>query len=274
MLQSFDLSAYCQRIGLSETIMIDADSLTNVCQAQAFAIPFENFDIHLGRPILLGVEALTEKLVGNRRGGFCFELNGLLQQALQAFGFDVRPLLARVHFRGEHLGRTHLLSLVTLGDQRWVVDVGFGGACGLYAPALLVYDQVFSQSGQQFRFVRHPAYGTMFQALWQNDHSAPPDWKNIYSFDDQIVDAGDIAMGNYFASTSPNSIFTLMRIATKPLLDGRISLSDFELKIRRAGSETVQQLPDGEAYLIALEDYFGIKLDAPYTALRPIKKPA
>ncbi len=273
MSQGFDLSAYCRRVGLSGDLEADEESLKRICQAQILTIPFENFNIHLGRPVLLDTAALTKKLIVNRRGGFCFELNGLLTLALQAVGFEVRPLLGRVHLRGEHLGRTHQLCLVTLNGQHWIADVGFGGG-GLTMPALLVYNEPMHQSDQPLRFVQHAAYGTMLQVLFKDDQTGETFWKDIYSFDDQIVEAGDIAMGNYFASTSPDSFFTRMRVATMPLPDGRVSLTDFELKISRAGREDVLQLPDNEAYLSALDEYFGIQLDAAYTDLKPIKKPA
>ena len=92
-----DLDAYLGRIRLSGAQGVNEDRLEALHRAQVYTIPFENFDILLGRGIALEPEALVDKLVHRRRGGYCFELNGLLRLALEASGFEVRRLLARVH---------------------------------------------------------------------------------------------------------------------------------------------------------------------------------
>jgi N-hydroxyarylamine O-acetyltransferase len=111
----FDLSAYLARIGLSELCssdggikgVADIALLQRVHRAQALTIPFENFDICLQRPIKLDSQSLQQKLVSQRRGGYCFEVNGLLLIALQALGFEARALLCRVHTNGQFTGHTH-----------------------------------------------------------------------------------------------------------------------------------------------------------------------
>lgn len=273
MLNSADLSAYLGKVGLDLPLSVSEETLKQVHCAQIQCIPFENFDVLLQREMLLAPPALLQKLVYQQRGGYCFELNGLLLLVLRTLGFDARGALARVHLRGDHLGRTHLMCRVRLNAQEWIADVGFGGGCGLVEPALLQYDIPFEQAGQRLRFVADEGYGTMLQ-LWWHEHDGDGFWKNIYSFDNEIVDAGDIAMAHHFTATSPQSLFTHTRVVTIPTADGRLSLLNDELKISRNGIDEHVQLPEGEPYLAALERYFGIRLAVDYNDLKPIKKPA
>ena len=96
-------------------------------RAHLLSIPYENLDIHLGRPVTLDPAAMFTKLVDARRGGWCYEMNGTLGQALTAMGFDVRYVSGAVHraTRGEAALGNHLVLIVTL-DRPWIVDVGFG----------------------------------------------------------------------------------------------------------------------------------------------------
>ena len=115
----FDLNAYLARIGLSvpQGTEVDVALLHRVHRAQALSIPFENFDICLGRSIKLDAQSLQDKLVQQQRGGYCFEVNGLLLLALQALGYEARALLCRVHTNGQSTGRTHQIILVSLAGQ-------------------------------------------------------------------------------------------------------------------------------------------------------------
>jgi N-hydroxyarylamine O-acetyltransferase len=133
---SIDLDAYLARVGLSAAPGVDENGLRELHDAQFHSIPFENLDIHLGREILLDPESLSKKLVGKLRGGYCFELNGLLLLAMNALGFTARPLLARVHLGDSPTSLTHQISLVSLEGRDWIVDAGFG-AGGPRRPYLL-----------------------------------------------------------------------------------------------------------------------------------------
>ncbi|MDN3720009.1 arylamine N-acetyltransferase [Roseibium salinum] len=124
---SFDLAPYLHRIGL-ESCSADLAGLRQLQSAQISAIPFENVLPFSGRVPDLAGESLWRKLVDERCGGFCFELNSLLGNALEAVGFTSRKVLARVRM-GEAEGgaRTHLAFVVALDGQEWLVDAGFGG---------------------------------------------------------------------------------------------------------------------------------------------------
>lgn len=261
---AFDPGAYLKRIGLTEPPPPTLEGLHTLQRAQALAIPFENFDVLLGRGISLEPEKVFDKLVHHKRGGYCFELNGLLERALQVFGFTVRALLGRVHLSGKPGGRTHQVALVTIEGERWVADAGFGGTT-LLAPMRLVTDERQNVPGFVCRFIADPAYGFMYQ------QETPTAWANQYSFDlEHVVDA-DRELGNWWTSTNPKDFFTWARVCARQLPNGRVTLFDRKMTLRDGGTETVTVLEEGEPYLSALREHFGIELDAPYSAIKPLR---
>ena len=210
----FDDDQYIQRVGLRARVRPNEAGLEDIHRQQVYSLPFENFDILLGRQIALDEAALFSKMVQNPRGGYCFELNGLLQIALSRFGFQSRPLLARVHVAshvGGHVtGREHQLLLVTINNRDWIADVGFG-ANGLRAPIPFEPGQERVQDGDTYRLMPHELYGTMLQ------QRADEGWQNLYSFDLTPALPADIELGNYFTSNNPKSFFTYTRVATRPI---------------------------------------------------------
>ena len=262
-INAFDLEAYLERLKYSGPVKPTDDRLEALHRAQYFTIPFENFDILLGRGISLEPAVLFDKMVSRARGGYCFELNGLFLMALHAFGFDARALLARVQVSGTPTGRGHQVALITIKGRQWIADVGFGSP-NLRAPIPLELDHPKTQDGQTFRLKDAANLGSMLQILIDDQ------WQDLYSFDLGHVFPDDIAYGNYYTSTNPGSFFTNTRVAALPLDNGAITLFNNTLKIMTANKEQVQELPEGQAYLDALKNHFGIELDAPYQALRPL----
>ena len=123
-----DLDAYFARTGYRGTRSPTLDTLHAIARAHVQSIPFENLDVLLDRPIDLEPDALMQKLVHDRRGGYCFEHNTLLLEVLTALGFHARPISARVRYqrpREYTPARTHLLVRVEL-DESWLADVGVG----------------------------------------------------------------------------------------------------------------------------------------------------
>jgi len=260
-----NIDAYLERIGVDSAISISEDCLEQLHRSHAYTIPFENFDILLGRGIDLSLERLFQKIIFESRGGYCFELNGLYLQLLLALGFRAKPLLARVHTRGTPSGRNHQLSLVELNGREWIADVGFG-ADGLRAPIPFEIDRINEQDNQQFRLVDSPPYGTMLQLLEEDQ------WQNLYSFDLEYVCMADIYSGNHYTSTSPYSFFTWSRVATLPSETGRTSLNDFQLKVISSNSIESIELEDNETYLDHIKKHFGIIINEPYEKIRPLNQ--
>lgn len=261
---TFNKEEYLKRISFpNKEVAVDFETLKAIHRAQHTAVPFENFDILLGREIRLEPKSLFQKLVGQKRGGYCFELNGLLLMALKEFGFEARPLLGRVHLSGEPSGRSHQTTLVTIGDEKWLVDVGFGAESPLI-PIPIVHDQPVSFEDQSYRIINDAQFGYMLQS------KQGADWKNLHSFDLNPVLEIDIKFGNHFTSTSPESFFANARIAALPVENGRLTLYNDRIKKVLNGKEEVIMLKDDASYLAALEKEYGITIDAEYNALKPL----
>jgi N-hydroxyarylamine O-acetyltransferase len=139
------------------------------------AIPFENLDPLLGRPVRLDLRFLEEKLITQRRGGYCFEQNTVLAAALEAIGFRVRTLAARVVWRAQDSPRTHMLLLVDAGPEgTYIADVGFGGYL-LGAPLELALDQVQQSTGGDWLIVEAEREFLLQVRL-------PLGWRDVYRF--------------------------------------------------------------------------------------------
>jgi N-hydroxyarylamine O-acetyltransferase len=256
-----DLDAYLERVALEGPIRPDVDCLARLQRAQLMHIPFENFDIQLGKDISLQPAALFDKLVRRRRGGYCFELNGLLMHALEALGYQPRPYLARVIFgRGSPGAHTHQILIVHVDQRDWLVDVGFGGP-GLRAPLLLEIGREEVQDSDRFRLESDDQFGHILQK------SVAGQWMDLYAFELQRALPLDFEMANFFMSRYPQSHFRLNRVAALLQTGGRVTLLNFTLSVERDGQSTSRELPDGAQYIAALSEYFGIQLDARYEDL-------
>jgi len=123
-----DLTAYFERIGFTGDARPDAATLVALHRAHLFAIPYENFDVQFGAPVSIDPAAAYEKIVTRRRGGWCYEMNGLFGWALEAIGFRVTRLAGGVRrdLMGEVMVGNHLVLKVDLDDGPWIADVGFG----------------------------------------------------------------------------------------------------------------------------------------------------
>ncbi len=253
------MDEYCSRIGVSTPGRPCQDVLAELQFAQLQSIPFENFDILLGRGIDLDPAAQVDKLLRGRRGGYCFELNGLFLRALQAAGFEARPLLARVHLHGEPTGRSHQVTGVTLAGRTWLVDTGFGSRT---PPCPLPLEEgTVTRCGRDSYRMRGHALGLLLQVREDED------WIDLYSLDCMPVVPMDIVYGNHYTSTHPDSHFTRMRIAVIRRENGMLRLQDRRCTMGRGPDMSVIQFPDAPGYLDALEEHFGIALDVPYSDL-------
>ena len=126
-IRKVDAASYLKRIGYRGPLTPHIDVLRRMHHRHLLTVPFENLDIHVGRPIILDERFFYEKIVENRRGGYCYELNGCFAWLLKRLGFKVSMLSARVARKegGFSPDFDHLTLLVRLGE-RWLVDVGFG----------------------------------------------------------------------------------------------------------------------------------------------------
>jgi N-hydroxyarylamine O-acetyltransferase len=254
---SFDVDAYCARIHYIGPRDVSAATLRGLHVAHTHAVPFENLDIHLGRPLSLDPSDLFSKIVTRHRGGYCYELSGGFALLLQALGFQVQGLLARVLYgRATLLPRTHQLLLVTGEDEAWIADVGFGRQ-SLPAPVRLTPDVVDQQGPDTFRLRKT---GQTF-ALQKRLEGR---WQDLYAFSLEPFLPVDYLPFNHWHSTSPQSQFTQRKICTIPTATGRIVAVDLEFKIRtQETTETIEATTMPE-YLRLLHEYFGLEIEGAF----------
>lgn len=256
------LAKYLARIGLSQQPSLDVKGLYQIHLAQFFSIPFENLDIHLGREISLKPQRILQKILDEKRGGYCFELNALLLMALHALGFQARSILARVHLgQDEPGGRTHQICAITLGNRLWISDVGFG-AGGPRVPLALQSEIEIAMPYVAYRFKKHPHFG------WILETKEDSLWKQRYSFDLGYVHQNDLELGNFFTSHSPNTHFTQIKTVSLPTSTGRISLRDNVLTTLKNGMIKKEYVPDEQAFVQLLEAKFGIEIQQPFKGFK------
>jgi N-hydroxyarylamine O-acetyltransferase len=211
-------------------------------------------DIHLGRPIIPEEIALYRKIVEQRRGGFCYELNGLFAWLLRELGFEVTLLSARVSHGDGSFSREfdHLTLLVQL-EARWLADVGFGEC--FREPLRL--DEPGEQK-QPLGSYRLNQEGNAW-IFWEHDRTTG--WQPQYQFTLQPRRLADFAEMCHYHQTSPESHFTQKRICSLATPQGRVSLSDSRLIITANGRREERELVGRGEYEAALRDWFGVELD-------------
>ncbi|MBS0479841.1 MAG: arylamine N-acetyltransferase [Proteobacteria bacterium] len=262
---SFDLDAYLSRIRLPARPTLDDLGLAAVQRAHRLAIPFENLDIRLGRGIRIDSGAVFAKLVTAKRGGYCFEQNRLLLDALTALGFTARPLLARVWLGAtETPGLTHMTLLVTIDGQDWIADAGFGGS---YCPPIRLADhaEVTGPDGATHRLI----VDQRGWVLQRNGHPAATDgrgegddWVDQYSFTLSPVTQADMNISNHWTATAPGTRFVDLVVVSIVLPTGFASLTDRAYRRYAGGEETCAVIDDPRVYRLRLSMMFGIDLSA------------
>lgn len=246
-----DRDVYLARIGYEGALTLSIETLRGLHRAHVMTVPFENLDIHLGRAISLDPADLFRKIVVDRRGGYCFELNGLFALLLEDVGFAVTRLAARVSSGAEGVRpRSHQLLMVTVGNTSWIVDVGFGGH-GLLEPLRLVFGEEARQGHECFRLVA----GERGEYLLQGEREGA--WVDLYSFGLDACLPVDYTFASYYHSHAPDSLFMQKRICTMPTPEGRKTLTDMVLKVRGGGDTQERQISD-EEYKQLLRQHFGL----------------
>ena len=249
-----DIEAYLKRIRYRGPMQPSVETLRDIHRAHLYTVPFENLDIHLGRPIVLDDGALFEKVVTRRRGGFCYELNGLFCALLRELGFEVAMLCAQVARSGGGFGPPfdHMTLMVQL-DRPWIADVGFGDS--FLEPLLLETDLEQFQWGKTYRIVSSGS-GLLYESRAGNGA-----WNPEYLFGLTSYKYEDYAGMCLYHQTSAESSFTRKRVCSRATPDGRVTLSDRKLILTKAGLREERELTEQE-YPVALREFFGVVLEA------------
>jgi N-hydroxyarylamine O-acetyltransferase len=250
-LSSEDLDAYLARVGHADALRADLGTLVALHAAHVAAIPFENLDVRWGREISLDIDRLVAKLVRARRGGYCFEQNGLFAAVLRSIGFAIVPLGARVRFRATRtLPRTHQLLLVDVEGERCIADVGFGSQT-LLAPMPLTRDAVVHQGRWRYRLVDD-------DGAWLLQTGGEPDWVDLYAFTLEPQLPPDLEMANWYVATHPASRFVRTFTVQQARPHERCVLQDGDYSVDRGDGDVQVRTLDHDAIVALLRDEFGL----------------
>jgi N-hydroxyarylamine O-acetyltransferase len=250
-----NIDAYFQRIGYCGSRTATLENLHALTNAHTNAIPFENLDVLLCRPISLSVESIFQKLVVERRGGYCFEQNGLFLAVLTQLGFKATPLSARVRIdrpRNFIPSRTHMFIRVDFGDKSWLTDVGVGGL-SLTKAIELNNDEMQTTPHEARRIVREGK-------LFFHQAKLGKEWSDVCEFTLEEMPPIDQELGNWFTSTHPDSHFKNRLIIARAGEDGtRYTLLNDEFKIRnREGEAQLTKINSSEDLLYILKIHFDL----------------
>ena len=247
-----DFEAYLQRIGLkSEALAVDLPSLRTLQRSHLMTVPFENLDIHWKRPIVIDTEKFFEKIVTSKRGGFCYELNGLFNELLLHFGYKTRLISARV-FNGKEHGPEfdHAAILVDLPEGTYLADVGFGEFAA--EPLRFVIDEEQEDPNGIFTIT------SLDNGAFDVRKKIDGNWVSQYIFDDKDRELSEFAEMCDFQQYSPQSHFTKKKVCSIMTLNGRKTLAGDKLIITSGGERTETPVNGDDEFESVLAAEFGI----------------
>lgn len=256
MPSGFALDAYLARIGYSGPRTATLDTLEALHALHPAAIPFENLNPLLGWPVSLDVKSLQAKLVSGGRGGWCFEHNTLFRHALEALGFSVTSLAARVLWNAppnNPIGpRSHMLLAVDLGGRLHIADVGFGGNV-LTAPLRLEphIEQITPHEPHRLKPLDN---GFVLEAALTGE------WKPLYRFTMEPQFPADYEVSNWFLCHHPSSFFRQMLMGARATPDRRYALRNNTLAVHTKNKTEKRILADAAALRSVLERELGLQL--------------
>jgi N-hydroxyarylamine O-acetyltransferase len=264
-----DIQFYLDRIGHEKSIRPDIETLRNIHRAHILTVPFENLDIHSGEQIRLTEQALWEKIVTKKRGGFCYELNGMFAWLLNQIGFQVTYLNGRVYNEQGEYGRDfdHLALMVQIpGDNsQYLADVGFGDS--FVEPLRIEFSSEQVQGPRGYRLEKAKDGINLCRRDFDGG------WKRQYFFD--LIPRNfpsDYEAACHYYQTSPKSSFTQKRIVTRATPTGRLTLDDRYLSITTDGQREKRPLENEDEFRELLKSFFGISIDPPASRRKSIKQ--
>jgi N-hydroxyarylamine O-acetyltransferase len=253
---SVDLDAYLARIGHHGRAAATLETLERVHALHAASIPFENLSPFLGEPIPLDLASLQAKLVAGGRGGWCFEQNLLFAAMLEAIGFRVRRLAARVRWGaapGVITARSHMVLLVRVGGSDYIADVGFGGLT-LSAPLRLA-------AGIEQRTPHEPHRVLNENTGYLLEAKVAGEWQPLYAFELHEQFLADYEVSNWYLANNPKSHFVTGILAARAEPGRRHALRNTRYAVHPVGGETEKrEITDVGEYKRLLAETFGIRL--------------
>ena len=245
---------YLQALGLQRQAP-DGAYLAQITQRHVATLPFASLGPRLGNDLPLDLPALCERLLVRRRGGYCFEQNALLFGVLEALGFTVTLVMARVlNNQDIHPGLTHRSALVTLAGERHLVDVGFG-ANGPRVPVPLS-GEPSQEIDRRFQVTERRAGEFHLQVLKADGYYS------LYGFELARYGAADCALGHFYSHRHPDAVFVNNLVASCVLSQEIRSLRNRDYRVITGNGETVQQVENAAALQDILTRQFDLSVTA------------
>jgi len=253
-----DIVQYLNRIQYHGPIRPDFTTLETLLLQHSFTVPFENIDIQTGKPIRLDHAHFFEKIVARRRGGYCYEINGLFYWLLSQFGFDTQLISGGV-VNGKSAGREfdHLAILVLLNDKRWLVDAGYGD---FSLKPLALQPGVVQSDGRNQYMIEESTFNGEKCLLASKWNSKKQQFQPEYYFTTSPRELVDFSVMNEYQQLSPQSHFTQNLICSLPSPQGRTSIINNKLVLTGPDGKNEIRFEMDELQGI-LDKYFNITLD-------------
>ncbi|MBE6688798.1 MAG: arylamine N-acetyltransferase [Ruminococcaceae bacterium] len=247
--------AYFNRIGFNfDRNMSEKDFFNGLQYAHVTTVPYENLDILNHIPLKLDPDSLYEKIVVNRRGGYCFELNGLFGWLLKDLGFEVHDYFGR-YLRGESDTpmRRHRVLKVVGEENTYICDVGIANLAPRH-PLLFTYGEIQEQFGESYRIENEPFFGNVVYLKHNSDK-----WERFFSFTEEEQLDKDYVYASYYLENAPDSIFNVKEMVAIKTPNGRKVIDG---KMFRIYDEKNMDIPVASPEMMRdlLEIHYGIKL--------------
>lgn len=258
-----DLAAYRARIGYHGALVPTLETLARIVELHAATIPFEAIDVLLDRRVDLSPTAVDAKLLGGGRGGYCYEQNGLLKRVLEAIGFVVEGLVARVIWMTPQDAAprpaTHMVLRVWIDGSGWLADVGFGSCV---PPAPLRLDTREPQPTRHETFRLMPVEGEL-----QLEALIADEWQPLYRLTGVPQLDVDYELANWYTSTHPSSRFRNRLIVARSTPEARLVLAGARLTVRTPGGSIYRRILSADEIEDALASRFQLRVEPEW---RPI----
>ncbi len=254
MIRKTNRNAYLERIGYRGLLRPSIEVLRGLHRRHLLSVPFENLDIHLGRPIILSDAAFYDKIIRHRRGGFCYELNGSFAALLERLGFRVSMLSARVARKdgGFSPDFDHMTLLVRL-KERWLADVGFGDL--FTEPKRLDMSDPQSDDGKFYRITR--IRDGRLVSRWDEKRNS---WEPQYVFTLRPRRLADFIPRCRWQQTSPDSHFRKGRLITRLTSTARVTLTDTKFIVTKGSKRVERPVRNPKEFSTLLRRQFGVYL--------------
>jgi len=252
---NFSLQSYLNRIGFHDVAKADIATVAEMMRCQLFTVPFENLDVQAGKVVSLVPEEIVEKILYRKRGGYCYEVNGLFAMVLQSLGIPYQFVAARPMFYPVKRPKTHMAIVLRVNDEEWLCDLGFG-SYGIRAPMRLnLIDVEVKQDFDTFVLCKTNDREYLLKALVDGE------WANQYAFDLSPQDWIDFVPANYLNSTHPDAVFVQKLLIVLHDQTGRkILFGDMLKTIANGRAEKQTIAPEDRASI--LSNKFGLMLNA------------